>query len=29
VYTFITPMLRGRNDAREIVCSKDPDKGLA
>lgn len=26
VYTFITPMLRGETNAREIVCSKDPAK---
>ncbi|MFU0842247.1 MAG: Thiol:disulfide interchange protein [Burkholderia sp.] len=26
VYTFIVPMLRGEENAREIVCSKDPAK---
>ena len=26
VYTFITPMLRGESNAKEIVCAKDPAK---
>lgn len=29
VYTFITPMIRGEQNNREIVCSKNPSKAWA